>query len=55
MGVIAPVTVTLIKRFVRRIGSCIELQQFNPAVTFSIDAAKVLRIDREILWGELQS
>lgn len=36
----------LLKRLVRRTASYIELEQFNPAITFRIPAEDVLRIDR---------
>lgn len=43
----------LIKRLVRRSASYVELEQFNPAVTFKIDAARIKKIHRIIPWGEL--
>ncbi|QNG44685.1 XRE family transcriptional regulator [Sphingobium yanoikuyae] len=36
----------LVKRLVRRTASYVELEQFNPPVTFRIDATEILRIDR---------
>lgn len=36
----------LVKRLVRRSASYIELEQFNPPITFRIDAGEVLRTDR---------
>ena len=36
----------LLKRLVRRTGVYLELEQFNPARTFRIDVAEVLRVDR---------
>lgn len=45
----------LVKRLVRRTASYVELEQFNPGVTFRLDANKVLRMDRVIPWAELLS
>lgn len=45
----------MVKRLVRRNGSCIELEQYNPPLTFKLDVGRVLRIDRVIPWGELLS
>lgn len=45
----------LVKRLVRRSASYVELEQFNPAMTFKVDADLVLRVDRIIPWGELLS
>lgn len=45
----------LVKRLVRRTATYIELEQFSPAITFRIDAAMVLRMDRVIPWSELLS
>lgn len=49
------VTAALIKRLVRRSASYVELEQFNPATTFRIDAEKVKAIHRVIPWRELLS
>lgn len=43
----------LVKRLVRRTASYTELEQFNPGLTFKIEAEKILRIDRVIPWAEL--
>lgn len=43
----------LVKRLVRRAHNWIELQQFNPAVVFRIDAAEIVRIDRVMTLGDL--
>lgn len=43
----------LVKRLVRRSGTWIELQQFNPAITFRIDAADIVRVDRVMTLGDL--
>lgn len=45
----------LVKRLVRRTAAYTELQQFNPPVTFKIEADRVLRMDRVIPWSELLS
>ncbi len=45
----------MIKRLVRLTADYIELQQFNPAVTFKVDRSRILRIDRVIPWAELLS
>jgi phage repressor protein C with HTH and peptisase S24 domain len=45
----------LVKRLVRRTSSYFELEQYTPAMTFQIDAADVLRVDRVIPWSELLS
>lgn len=47
------VTACLIKRLVRRSGSYIELEQFNPPVRFKIDAGQIQKVHRVIPWGEL--
>lgn len=49
------VTAALIKRLVRRSASYVELEQFNPATTFRIEAEKVKAIHRVIPWRELLS
>ncbi len=49
------VTAALIKRLVRRSASYIELEQFNPATTFRIEAEKVKFVHRVIPWRELLS
>lgn len=43
----------LVKRIVRRSSGFIELEQYQPAKTFRIDMADVLRIDRVVPWHEL--
>ena len=45
----------LVKRLVRRSSTFIELQQFTPPLTFRVDVADVVRIDRVIPWSELLS
>jgi len=45
----------LVKRLVRRTANYVELEQFTPAVTFQIEASKILRMDRVIPWMELLS
>lgn len=41
-----PVALVLIKRLVRRSASYIELRQFNPDVTFRVEAARVAKIHK---------
>lgn len=48
-------TGVVIKRLVRQTGSYIELEQFNPPLTFKIEMGRVLRVDRVIPWAELLS
>lgn len=48
-------TGVMIKRLVRMSASYVELEQFNPPVTFKIDRDRVLRMDRVIPWSELLS
>lgn len=43
----------LLKRLVRRTSTYIELEQFNPAVSFRLDAEEVLRIDRVLRLADL--
>lgn len=43
----------LIKRLVRRSSSFVELQQFNPAAIFRVDAADIIRIDRVMTLDDL--
>lgn len=43
----------LVKRLIRRSGSYIELEQFNPAKTFRIPADDVLRVDRVLRLADL--
>lgn len=45
----------LVKRLVRNSASYVELEQFNPPVTFRIDRTDIVRIDRVIPWSELLS
>lgn len=45
----------LVKRLVRRSSSVIELQQYEPAMTFTIESDRVLRLDRVIPLRELLS
>ena len=49
------VCAVLIKRLVRRTAAYIELEQFNPAKTFKLDAHRVQKIHRVIPWSELLS
>jgi transcriptional regulator with XRE-family HTH domain len=43
----------LVKRIVRRSSGYIELEQYQPAKTFRIDTADILRVDRVVPWQEL--
>lgn len=43
----------LVKRLVRRTAEYVELEQFNPAMTFKIASGAVLRIDRVLPFSEL--
>lgn len=43
----------LVKRLVRRTSGYIELEQFNPAKVFRIEAHDYVRVDRVIPWSEL--
>lgn len=43
----------LLKRLVKRTASFVELEQFNPRLTFRLDAKSVARIDRVIPWREI--
>lgn len=43
----------LVKKLVRRTATYVELAQYSPAITFRVDAAEVVRIDRVIPWSEL--
>lgn len=43
----------LVKRLVRRTAEYVELEQFNPQMTFKIAAGAVLRIDRVVPFSEL--
>lgn len=45
----------LVKRLVRRTASYIELQQFDPQITFRVDVDEVLRIDRVMTLRDLLS
>jgi phage repressor protein C with HTH and peptisase S24 domain len=45
----------MIKRLVRMTAEYVELEQFNPPVTFRVERARVVRIDRVIPWAELLS
>lgn len=45
----------MIKRLARMTADYVELEQFNPPVTFKIERSRVLRIDRVIPWAELLS
>lgn len=47
------VVVALIKKLVRRNGSTIELEQYNPATRLTIDLARVTSIHRIVPWREL--
>lgn len=48
-------TGVVIKRLVRHTANYVELEQFNPAITFKIETARILKIDRVIPWAELLS
>lgn len=48
-------TAVLLKRLVRRTAEHVELEQFNPALTFKVERERVLRIHRVIPWSELIS
>lgn len=48
-------TGVMVKRLIRRNSDFVELQQFTPALTFRLDAARIFRIDRVIPWSELLS
>lgn len=45
----------LVKRLVKRAHNWVELEQFNPAVTFRLDATEIVRIDRVMTLGDLLS
>ncbi len=45
----------LVKKLVRRTSGYIELEQFQPATTFRVDAEEIVRVDRVIPWSELLS
>lgn len=45
----------LLKRLVRRSGSCVELEQYNPRLTFTLDAADVIEMHRIMTLNELLS
>lgn len=45
----------LVKRLARRTADFYELQQFNPDISFKIEARRVVKVDRVIPWGELLS
>lgn len=47
------VTAVLIKRLVRRSGSFVELEQFNPALRFRVDMGHVVRIHRLLTQREI--
>lgn len=47
------VSACLIKRLVRRSGSYIELEQFQPNITFKIDSDTIKSVHRVIPWAEL--
>jgi len=42
----------LLKRLIRRSGSYIELEQFNPPAKFRVDAARVKAVHRVMRWAE---
>jgi len=46
-------TSVLIKRLVRRTSAFIELRQFNPDLTFTLDVARIFQVHRVIPFGEL--
>lgn len=43
----------LIKRLIRKSASYIELEQFNPRMSFKVDMKEVLKMHRVIPWGEM--
>lgn len=45
----------MVKRLVRRSSTYIELQQYTPPISFRVDMADVLRIDRVVPWSEILS
>lgn len=45
----------LVKRLARRTATYVELEQFNPPMTFKVEADKVLKIDRVVPWSEILS
>lgn len=45
----------LVKKLVRRTATHYELEQFQPALTFRVEAAEVVRVDRVIPWSEMLS
>lgn len=45
----------MIKKLVRKSASFYELEQFNPRLTFRVDAKEVLKMHRVIPWAELLS
>lgn len=45
----------MIKRLVRNTAQYIELEQFNPPVTFKVELDRVVKVDRVIPWAELLS
>lgn len=45
----------LVKRLVKRSASFVELQQYSPGITFRLDMAEILRIDRIMTLGDLLS
>lgn len=45
----------MVKRLVRRSSTYIELQQYTPLLTFRVDMAEVLRVDRVMPWSEVLS
>ncbi len=47
------VSACLIKRLVRRSGSYVELEQFQPGTTFRIESERVRQVHRVIPWQEL--
>lgn len=45
----------MVKRLVRRTAQFFELEQFNPPLTFKVEADRVLRLDRVMPWSEILS
>lgn len=43
----------MIKKLIRKSASFIELEQFNPRMTFRVEAKEVMKMHRVIPWGEL--
>lgn len=48
-------TGVMVKRLARRTAHFVELQQFNPPVTFKVPMERILRVDRVVPWAEIFS